>query len=252
MRRRTKAPWPEPNNTWLITFADLCTLLLTFFVLIVSMSSLNHRALRATFVNFTHSSGILNYRHLDRIAKEKDMIIKEICKSLESVHQLDIRDIDEIPPEEMADSDFNLLVSSGTGVWLRRNMTDRTFSMIFANKLLFEKGSAELAPAARDILKTIGDAVADVDYRITIDGHTDATPIRSGLYRSNAALSLARAQSVLELFLNSCAMLPERLAIGGYGSSQPLEKAASPERQALNRRVELIFEKIPENTGGEP
>jgi chemotaxis protein MotB len=73
------------QTVWMVTFSDLCTLLLTFFVLLLSMSSLNQRALRIAFNNFTASSGTLYFNRHERVHLMEDTPIRELCEGLESI-----------------------------------------------------------------------------------------------------------------------------------------------------------------------
>jgi chemotaxis protein MotB len=82
------------------------------------------------------------------------------------------------------------------------------------------------------------------DFRAFIDGHTDNVPLSADRFSSNDQLSLARATSVMNYLINRCAVPPEKLALGGYGSSHPMADNSIPAGRAMNRRVEIIFEKI--------
>jgi len=228
----------------MVTFSDLSTLLLTFFVLLLSMSSLDSKAFRSTFRNFNASTGILQFKEQDRVNISKDMVIQDLCKSLESVHSLDIRDISEGDPgQASSNKEFNLLVSSGSGVWINRGKEKTKFSFIFSDKLMFESGSSILSPRAHAILKKLADFMHSTDYHAYIDGHTDNIPIHNEQFSSNDQLSLARAHAVLDYLLTEGQLGPEKLALGGYGSSHPLRENKTPEERAINRRVEIIFEK---------
>ncbi|MDY0042992.1 MAG: flagellar motor protein MotB, partial [Desulforhabdus sp.] len=122
MRKKAKQEAKSGGgSSWMVTFSDLSTLLLTFFVLLLSMSSLDTKAFRSSFRNFNASTGILQFKEHDSVNIAKDMVIKDLCKNLESVHSLDIRDISEGDPgQASSNKEFNLLVSSGSGVWVNR------------------------------------------------------------------------------------------------------------------------------------
>ncbi|GLI33559.1 flagellar motor protein MotB [Desulforhabdus amnigena] len=230
--------------SWLVTFSDLCTLLLTFFVLLLSMSSLNQRAFRIAFNNFSASSGALYYNDHESVILPRDLAIKDLCKSLQSVYVLDIRDLDEVRKEEVSsDQKFNLLVSSGNAVWVKRSRATGKFSFIFGDKLLFEKGSATLNPRAFPILMKLGDFIRESNYSVFVEGHTDNIPIHTQSFASNEDLSLARAQAVLEFLLNRCDTDPRQMGMGGYGSSHPIASNETEAGREMNRRVEIIFKR---------
>ncbi len=233
----------EKRDRWLITFSDLCTLLLTFFVLLLSMSSLNQRSFKMVFQNFNASSGVLRYSDREKVSLQPDMVTEELMKSLQSVYTMDIRDVDEITEEQVhTDESLNFLVSSGNAIWMKKDETD-AFSFIFGERMLFETASAELNPAAHPVLDKIGEFLNSTDYVAFVDGHTDSIPISNEMFPSNRELSVARAYSVLNHLIERNNVPSGRLAMGGYGSSHPLADNATPTGREMNRRVEIIMKK---------
>ena len=118
---------------------------------------------------------------------------------------------------------------------------------IFASEVLFEPGSATLAPAGEaeianiaDILRGIADDIpAGIDWVIRVDGHTDNIPITGGRFADNWELSQARALSVVRFMSQDLGIDPRRLAANGFGEFQPINPLDSPEARAQNRRIEL-------------
>ena len=105
----------------------------------------------------------------------------------------------------------------------------------------FPSGSADLEPASRDTLARIGALVADMTGAITVSGHTDNVPVKSGgLYRSNWELSAARAASVGHELL-AAGLDPKRLMVSGHADTQPRAPNDTPANRALNRRVDITF-----------
>jgi chemotaxis protein MotB len=244
-RKRNGQDDDEPGrdtNAWMITFADLCTLLLTFFVLLFSMSSLNHQAFRHTFQNFDRASGILYSKDPNGVAVQTlPASIQEIRKSLESLSNLEVRDAKKIDEDNRSYQRERDLLIDGKSVWLNQMQGNEIFSIIFGQQLLFASGDAALNPASYPILETVAKFMHDGNYHYFIDGHTDSLPIHNNRFASNDVLSLARAQAVMDFFVANCAVNPKLFAIGGYGSSHPLTNNTSPAEQGLNRRVEIIF-----------
>ncbi len=229
----------------MMTFSDLSTLLLTFFVLLISMSSLNEQVLRTAFHNFDRSSGILFFKTHEAINLPPNAAATDLIKTLKSVYVADIRDIDEKPIEEYTDEEINLLVSSGNLIWYKQNKIHQTFSFIFGNDILFEPGSAILKPSAFPFLDRLSEFLKSADYVVFISGHSDNLPPgHSSPYPDNDALSLARAMAVLEYFTTKGKVPPSKIAIGAYGDRVPIASNSTPEGRALNRRVELLFKPI--------
>uniref|UniRef100_A0A831ZJI2 OmpA-like domain-containing protein n=1 Tax=Desulfacinum infernum TaxID=35837 RepID=A0A831ZJI2_9BACT len=231
------------SASWMVTFSDLSTLLLTFFVLLLSMSSLNEKAIRSTFQNFDKTSGILFFKQYQKIRQNPDIVIQDIIKSLKSVYIADVRKLDEVSKTPWK-KDFKLIVSSGNALLVKKRWNPGDFSFIFGDQLLFESGSATLKPQAYAILEKFARFLNEASYKAYVDGHTDDVPVKSAAFASNDELALARAHAVLEYLVTEGKVPPEKVALGGYGDTQPLASNDTPEGRRLNRRVEIIFEKI--------
>jgi len=242
-RKKKNSDNGPPSDSWMVTFSDLTTLLLTFFVLLLSMSSLNARAIRSSFHNFDKTSGILMFKTHEKVTIRRDVVVKDICKSLESVHLMDVRDLDEVTHGPPSRKEMRLLVSSGNALFYKKRIGTENFSFIFGNKLLFESGSAQLKPEAHPILRKMAKFMIETPYHVYIDGHTDDVPVRGLHYTSNDELSLARARAVMDYLIGECLVPEEKLALGAYGSTLPMAANETPEGRELNRRVELIFHK---------
>jgi chemotaxis protein MotB len=117
---------------------------------------------------------------------------------------------------------------------------------VFQSEVLFDIGSAELAPGAKQQLVSVAQALKqisaeippDIDWVLRIDGHTDSRPINTAQYPSNWELSSARAQSVVR-FLIEQGIPPNRLAAAGFSQYQPIEQGTSEDAMRKNRRIEL-------------
>ncbi len=119
---------------------------------------------------------------------------------------------------------------------------------VFSSEVLFEPGSADLAPEGRSqiagVVATLQEVAAaippEIDWIIRVDGHTDNVPLSGfGEYRDNWELSQARALSVVRYMQNSLGFPPERLAATGFGEYRPVAEGDTPEARAQNRRIEL-------------
>jgi len=119
---------------------------------------------------------------------------------------------------------------------------------VFQSEVLFPSGSAEIQASGKDellkianTLKTLADSIPqDVDWILTVIGHTDRRPISTALFPSNWELSTARALSVVK-FLTSAGIPAKRLAATGYGEHQPLDSGTDEAALSKNRRIELKF-----------
>ena len=203
----------EGIPSWMITFSDLATLLLTFFVLLLSMASMDDKTLKSLFTNFTSACGILNFKEYGEIYRPKEILIEGIYQKLKDT--LVIKRMDdqvEIPSE----LDETFLDESGGQVILE-DLKDG-FKLVFGHKLLFESGSAEIKEEMKPILEQIGRFINASSFQVYIDGHTDNVPINGGPYPSNEELSLARAYNIMDYLVNKEGVPPEALALAGTGN----------------------------------
>ena len=242
-RDRGEEEKKEGTASWMMTFSDLSTLLLTFFVLLLSMSSLNDNAFRNAFVNFNKASGILFFRSSEKVNLKRDVMVDDLVKTLNSLYLLEMRDTDETSDAGLSDEEVDMVIF-GNAVVMKKHPGEEGFSFVFGEKMLFERGSADLNPLAHPVLQKLGEFLINANYRAYVDGHTDATPVHSEAFDSNESLSIARGMGVLTYLLDQCKVPPKKLALAGYGSSHPIADEATDEGRMKNRRVEIIFRKL--------
>ncbi len=227
------------TQAWMVTFSDLSTLLLTFFVLLLSMSSMNELKMKSMFHNFTASCGILAFKEYGEIAHPRESLISGLAETLKDA--LIVRkDDDQEKTVEIPSENPEALFKGASGSLVFQEI-EGGFKLVFGQELLFDSGRAEIKDGARPILMKIARFMRRSSYQIYIDGHTDNVPIHSERYASNRALSLARAYNVMNYFVSEEKLPPESIALGGYGDSRPVASNNSMIGRAKNRRVEMIF-----------
>jgi chemotaxis protein MotB len=104
----------------------------------------------------------------------------------------------------------------------------------------FPVGTADVTPAARELITRLADKVAPLPNLIRVEGHTDDVPIRTPRFASNWELSTARASAVVALLIGSVGIDPARLSAAGYGEFHPRVPNSSAENRARNRRIDLV------------
>lgn len=236
MARKKKPSAGAASDGWLVTFGDLVTLLLTFFVLLLSMSSMDRSVLtRITF--FTDDLGFLDKRSAGLIPQRLKVIIDALDKPWEILEkQKRLKDMlfpdDELPPEiNRSTLDENLrILARPEGV-----------ALVLTDKLLFPSGGAELSPGAEKLLDTVAGVLLFMTAPINVSGYTDAV---GGPDQGNYALAGNRALSVLQFFLKR-GLPPERFSVSGYGPFWPIADNATEEGRAQNRRVEILLKTTP-------
>ena len=244
-RKRENNRGGDTGNTgaWMITFSDLIMLMLTFFVLLLSMSSLNQKTLKEVFSHLQESTGVLEFSGYGEIQSMSDFVEKYTAAESKIVIEENIILKMFLPDAELAQkmrNDFKDIEKM-----LAVSEDERGLILTFQENILFDAGSADIKEDSRPFLDTVVDTISACPNQVMIMGHTDNTPTRSGSYNSNWELSVYRGNAVLEYFL-ARNLSPGRFSVGGYGSVHPLYPNSDVKKRDLNRRVEIIFKHLQE------
>jgi chemotaxis protein MotB len=227
------------TNAWMTTFSDLCTLLLTFFVLLFSLSSMDDKKLKIAFQNFSGSSGFLFFKEYHTISRPKEIMIKGINQILgdrvvawsEPEHSGAVVGQDSIGSEDLRGTGGHLIIKP-----LRDGL-----KLICGEDLLFPTGRAEIREEMEPVLKKVARFISVSGYQAYIDGHTDSTPIHTEKYATNEELSIARASSVREYLVKVEKNSPYSIALAGYGALKSVASNKTPEGRKRNCRVEIVL-----------
>ena len=221
----------EGAPLWVVTFGDLMSLLMCFFVLLLSFSEMDRKKYKMVSGSMAQAFGIQRQKPVFESPKGQKMIAKNfdqvaiINKIKEAITPI----INELKNEyeELKDS---VELEIGEDKVTIRMMGETTF----------DSGKAELHPAFGPLLKKIGAVLSQTKGEIIIAGHTDNVPLSGGLFGSNLGLSMARAGSVAEYLLRTTSIDPKRLSTMGFGEYRPLTSNDTAEGRRKNRRVEII------------
>ena len=235
MSRKRKAKAEKENSErWLITYSDLITLLMIFFIIMFAMSKLNSE-------KFAAIAGSLNValgggQHIlpgagPSIAK--NMPISSVVSEMQA--QKELEKLKELQKQLQSYIEKNNL--SGQ---IAVSIEERGLVLSFFDPVLFPLGSAQLTPNAKDITRKVGQILLQSDNYIRIEGHTDDIPINTVMYPSNWELSAGRATSVVQELIKNIAFPPARLAATGYGQYRPRVSNDSMEHKQMNRRVDIV------------
>ena len=227
-------------NAWMVTFADLVMLLLTFFVLLLTMSSMDKKKLEEIFTHFKEATGVLEFSG----TKEISDLATFITEYYDSSSLLVVDQNYFLPSIDLSANLKQLRKDVNQKIDISDD--DRGIVLSFHEDIIFDPGEAIIKKEIFPILDAVADAIDACHNDILIMGHTDDIPINNKLYQSNWELSSYRGLSVLWYFIKEKGLSPSRFSVGGYGPSRPLYPNHTPENRALNRRVEIIFRHLQE------
>lgn len=212
---------------WALTYADLMTLLLVFFVAMVAYSKLDADKYRTMVGSFRSAFGT-SERPSDRpsnaIAPAEAARVRQ--------------EADRIAVEEDLAA---LAARGGKGGPLQVIYSPEGVRVRIQERLLFGLGSAGLHPGADSLLLEMAPLLRRYPHPVQVEGHTDDLPIQTAVYPSNWELSAARAGAVVRLLVEEGGVPADRLAAVGYAETRPLAPNDVPEERAQNRRVEFLL-----------
>ena len=209
---------------WMTTFSDLMSLLLTFFILLFSMSNIS----ADKFDNMASSfQSVLSGSGGDSILEGKESIIELSHEYMKN--------------KEMYDKVSDYLNRGELGSNVSVSMNTKGVFVEMKEAILFEPGSASLKPEGIEILQQLEGLINDFNNDLVIEGYTDDVPMSSPKFPTNWELSTARAVSVVRYLSEVENIDPERLSAVGYGEYRPIVPNDSVENRASNRRVNILI-----------
>jgi len=213
---------------WVMTYGDMMSLLLTFFVLIVSFSSMQETKFEQAAASLADAFGVL--ANPESVIEFNNPIVPNHTPVDEEAEALyEVRSVERFILEHNLGDQVEVEVTQ-QGVLFR---LDAPF--------LFKSGSTELEQAPAGLFEEISGFFRKFPYQVKIGGHTDNVPIGSARYPSNWELSAGRAVTVARYF-QELGVPPERVAATGYGEYRPLVGNDTPEGRTRNRRVEVFLQ----------
>ncbi|MEN6521604.1 MAG: flagellar motor protein MotB [Armatimonadota bacterium] len=211
------------SSRWLLTYADMITLLMTFFIMLYSMSILNMDSFREVAVSIRSGFGGLAEGNMSSNKQNKKTGITPGV------------------PQDVIDKLQKFVQKENLEKSVRLRVDERGLVVsLVTDKVLFAKGHAELPDSSKKIIGGIAAVIKQVPNQVRVEGHTCNLPILSDKYPSNWELSTARATVVIRYMIEECRIPSDRLSAAGYADSKPLVPNTSEKNRALNRRVDLV------------
>jgi chemotaxis protein MotB len=223
----------ENAERWLLTYADLITLLMVFFVVLYSMS-------QADSTKFKRISAALQQAfNVDVLQGQSATSISDGA-SKPSAPVDDLISTTEVPQTARLKAKIESIIDGVTQAPDVTVGTDREGVVIrLSGSYLFDSGRAELKPNSFAVLDAIAGELRVAPNDIRVDGHTDSTPIESPRYPTNWELSAARALAVTRYLSETDGVRAGRLMAAGFGEFRPIADNDTREHRAQNRRVEI-------------
>lgn len=265
IRKKNKGePGHAPNHErWVISYADLLTLLLATFVVLYASSvrnKLKEEQVAEAFIKAFHGSpstvivkqpsgsqGVLQHnvspiphRAVAPGSKTAQKIANQINDDMKNLQALALRLETMFQPQVQKDQ-------------ISINNTPLTLSIRLNDSVLFPSGQTVLKPEAQALLKKIASGLAQLppDYHIVVRGYTDNQPISTPQFPSNWSLSVERAVAVVQLFLQN-GVKGDVLGAEGFGEYDAIASNATAAGRSQNRRVVIVVQAPPPKTGHQP
>ncbi len=275
-RRGGVAKHEDSNERWLLTYADMITLLMALFMVLFSISSVNiskwvtlQRALRAAFSGNILPGGkaiakpgaSANASHAPS-SIDVQAIVPVTANTASALQSTSTHGAASSPAQAAAEHQSQLFAqikheldeyarAHGFAGKVQTSIEPRGLVIrVLTDDLLFASGQAALNGRSSSLLDEISQLLNLAgEHPVNVEGNTDDIPIHSSVYPSNWELSTARASTVVR-FLSQHGVSPARLTATGYADQHPIASDATPSGRARNRRVEIVLQRV--DTGQEP
>jgi len=231
-----KEPEPPPGAPdWIVTFADMISLLVTFFIMLMTFSSMEDFDVFRVQGNNTGTPGVLDSDGSTSSVKPPSvdiMAAKDAFRGAQLPHARpsselldEINDLGAKTTEEHTEVDLGAIRD---GIRIR-----------YDERASFRPGSDELEPHLAKSITELAEVLEHYPYTVIFEGHTDDAFKPTTRHATDNALAIARAQAAARLALESSELSPYQVQVSGYGASRPRADNADTEGRRLNRRVEV-------------
>ena len=255
MAKRKEDPPSSGSPAWMATFSDLMNLLLCFFVLLFSMSTIDAEKFEQLAASLSSSFSILpngasaigdgvlvsnGVSQLNELAEYVNNMGYEAEEQVQddAIEELKQEQLQET--EQMAEDIEELAGKNNIDKQLDVDFNGQYVSLTLNGALLFDSGSAEIKEESKPILDKVAMILTRYgDHTIEIEGHTDNVPIHTAKFNDNNELSSFRALSVFNYLLEVSELDPATLKHSGRGEYVPVADNSTPEGRMRNRRVEI-------------
>jgi chemotaxis protein MotB len=215
----------ENHERWLVSYADMMTLLFALFVVLFAISSLNKSKIDA------FASSMVKNKAIGQPMITTPNPIKD------PVEPKPGQPVTRAQLEKLKEELEKALARAGVSKGAKIEIDAKGLEISLTDGVLYNSGEAILLPNGVKILDVVGPRMRTFDNPVTVEGHTDNAPISSDRYADNWELSSARANTVVRFFLGKYHLDPDRLTSSGFADTRPVVPNNTDEHRATNRRV---------------
>ncbi len=237
---------------WVVTFGDLMSLLLCFFVLLLSFSEMDKAKYKEVCGSLKKAFGVQSSVRTMSVPKGVSLVAKDFDQPLiptmpkdEFVALQKRKEVEEKLKEEIEKGLNEMDAMEGMEDLISVEAGEKEVTIRMMGETAFDSGKAYIRSEMRPILKNIASILKEQEGEITVVGHTDNVPVIGGPYRSNLGLSMARSASVAYYLINEGGIDDSKISTMGFGEYRPIAPNDTPEGRQQNRRVEIKLKSPP-------
>ncbi|WP_145326596.1 flagellar motor protein MotB [Paenibacillus xylanexedens] len=250
-----KAKKHEPHEehadeSWLLPYSDLMTLLLALFIVLFGMSSIDagkfEQMASALSSALNGGSGVLDYSSMNPetpgadLGKKKEQPEEITKKSPNQITDAQMAQKEQENLEKLKKRLDQYISKNGLSDQLNTKLNQSELKITISDNALFSSGRADVKPESRSLAKAISSMLQEFpEYEVVVSGHTDNIPISNNQYKDNWDLSADRALNFLKILLLNTQLDPSKFTPSGYGEYHPIASNDNNTGRAQNRRVEV-------------
>lgn len=239
------------NDRWLLTYSDLITLLMIFFVVMYASSTVNatkykqlSQSLNAAFDGGSGKSIVgaqSGVSALDSSGTTSDKLKVVEKNAADNKAASATKVLENNKMAAIKQNVDNYLKKNGLSSSVSTKIDERGLAVSLNSTLLFDVGKANVIATSTKKLISIGKMLNSVNNYIRIEGHTDSTPMSNNEFSSNWQLSAIRATNVTELLISKSGINPKRISAVAYGENRPIASNNTQVGKAKNRTIDIII-----------
>jgi chemotaxis protein MotB len=234
------------DESWLVPYADILTLLLALFIVLFASSQVDQKKFEQIKMSFQAalSGGPSFMENVSPVPSQDSVgVDNEGKKTKDGESQSDLEKQMQAETEQLLELKRKIdqyIDEKGLTTQLETQLDNQQLKITISDNTLFASGSAQLKPESRDLAGTISELLEQYpNYEVVVSGHTDNVPIKTSQFPSNFHLSAERALTFMAVLLENPNVGQERFSSVGYSEFKPVASNDTAEGRAQNRRVEV-------------